>query len=81
MLTFPRDAKTKEGNPFWSGPKRAPTEQVFDAGNPLHVNFIVPMANLIAANLGIPENRNVAQITDMAAAAQVAEYKSSKVKV
>ena len=26
LLTFPKDAKTKEGNPFWSGPKRAPTE-------------------------------------------------------
>lgn len=81
MLTFPRDAKTKEGNPFWSGPKRAPTHQQFDASNPLHINFIVPFANLIANNLGIAENRNVAQVTDMAASAVVPEYKAAKVHV
>jgi ubiquitin-activating enzyme E1 len=81
LHTFPRDAKTKEGNPFWSGPKRAPTQQPFDHLNPHHINFVVPMANLIAENLGIPQNRNINEITDMAAAVEVAGYKQSKVVV
>lgn len=81
MHTFPRDAKTKEGNPFWSGPKRAPTQQPFDHLNPHHINFVVPMANLIAENLGIPQNRNINEVTDMAAAVEVAGYKQSKVVV
>ena len=30
LSVFPIDAKDKEGNPFWSGPKRAPGSIEFD---------------------------------------------------
>lgn len=56
---FPADHKDKDGQPFWSGPKRAPTPIPYDPNDPLHVHFIVAAANLIAYNLGIPQNRNV----------------------
>lgn len=81
LYTFPLDAKDKEGNPFWSGPKRAPTAIAFDAENPLHINFILPFANLIAVACGIPENRNVNQVKDMAKAAQVKAYVAKKAEV
>ena len=81
LHTFPKDAKDKEGNPFWSGPKRAPTAVTFDASNPQHINFIVPAANLIAVALGLPECRDVTKITDMAATAEVAAYVQKTVKI
>ena len=48
LSIFPLDAKDKEGNPFWSGPKRAPSPVEFDAQNPLHLSFVVSYSNLIA---------------------------------
>lgn len=51
---FPPDHIGKEGQPFWSGPKRAPSAVYFDPKDPLHVHFVTACANLIAFNLGIP---------------------------
>ena len=82
MLTaFPLDAKDNEGALFWSGPKRAPSVITFDAKNPDHMNFILPFANLIAVALGVPENRDLAAVTDMAAAAVPTPYVPKKVEV
>ncbi|RKO93771.1 hypothetical protein BDK51DRAFT_18222 [Blyttiomyces helicus] len=53
LFNFPKDAVTSTGTPFWSGPKRAPEAIVFDAENPLHMDFIVTAANLHAHNFGI----------------------------
>ncbi len=33
LYNFPRDSVTSTGAPFWSGPKRAPDNLVFDAEN------------------------------------------------
>lgn len=57
LYNFPRDAKTSSGQPFWSGPKRAPTPLKFDSTNPTHMNFIVAAANLHAFNYGIKAPR------------------------
>lgn len=57
LYNFPRDAKTSSGQPFWSGPKRAPTPLKFDSSNPTHMNFIVAAANLHAFNYGIKAPR------------------------
>jgi ubiquitin-activating enzyme E1 len=62
LSIFPVDAKDKEGQPFWSGPKRAPSPIPYDPSDPLHVTFIVSCANLIAFNLGIPQHRNETEI-------------------
>lgn len=81
LTAFPLDAKDKEGALFWSGPKRAPNAIAFDPKNADHMNFIVPFSNLIAAALGVPENRDVTAISEMAAAAEAAPYVAKKVEV
>ncbi|KAL1971292.1 hypothetical protein VTN77DRAFT_244 [Rasamsonia byssochlamydoides] len=53
LYNFPRDSKTSTGQPFWSGPKRAPTPLKFDSSNPTHLGFIIAAANLHAYNYGI----------------------------
>jgi hypothetical protein len=41
----------------------------------------VSYSNLIAVALGIPENRNVGEVTQMAVNAQVREYVPKKIEV
>jgi ubiquitin-activating enzyme E1 len=53
LYNFPRDSKTSSGQPFWSGPKRAPSPLKFDSSNPTHLGFIIAAANLHAFNYGI----------------------------
>lgn len=36
MYTYPEDAKTKDGNLFWTMPKRPPKPTYFDPENELH---------------------------------------------
>eukprot|EP00301_Raphidiophrys_heterophryoidea_P018867 c3861_g1_i1.p1 GENE.c3861_g1_i1~~c3861_g1_i1.p1 ORF type:complete len:1093 (+),score=347.74 c3861_g1_i1:56-3280(+) len=52
--TFPIDAKTSSGLPFWSPPKRFPTALEFDSVDLEHMQFIVSAANLRAAIFAIP---------------------------
>lgn len=56
--SFPEDAVTNEGTPFWSGTKRAPQPAEFDVNDPLHLDFIVAAANLRAYNYGITGHSN-----------------------
>ncbi|KAM9938105.1 hypothetical protein OXX80_002392 [Metschnikowia pulcherrima] len=58
LYNFPADAKTSNGAPFWSGPKRAPKPLDFDVNNPDHFNFIVGGANLLAFIYGL-NDKNV----------------------
>ena len=53
LYNFPPDAKTSNGAPFWSGPKRTPTPLTFDINNPDHFHFIVSGANLMAYVYGL----------------------------
>ncbi|CDF88691.1 BN860_16182g1_1 [Zygosaccharomyces bailii CLIB 213] len=53
LYNFPKDAKTSNGAPFWSGPKRAPQPLQFDITNSDHLHFIVAAANLRAFNYGL----------------------------
>lgn len=48
LYVYPLDKMTKEGNPFWTLPKRAPTPAVFDFKNETYVKFIVSFACLRA---------------------------------
>lgn len=48
LHVYPLDAKTKDGNLFWSLPKRPPVPADFDPTNPLHIQFITSMACLRA---------------------------------
>ena len=81
LSLFPKDAKDKEGAPFWSGPKRCPSPITFDANNQHHLGFVLSYANLIAAALKIPECRDEGTIKDLANAAQVSPYVPKTIKV
>ena len=59
---FPKDCLDMSGNPFWSGPKRAPDAITFDPSDALHQTFVTATANLIAFNLGIKQNRDALNI-------------------
>lgn len=72
---FPPDAKTKEGQPFWSGPKRCPGPAIFDATDETHFQFVYACANLIAFNLNIEQIRDEAAARKMAAATKPKPYK------
>lgn len=39
-FTFPEDAITSTGAPFWSAPKRFPHVVKFDAADPAHASFV-----------------------------------------
>lgn len=39
-FTFPEDAVTSTGLPFWSAPKRFPRPVRFDAADPAHTSFV-----------------------------------------
>ncbi|KAF2083570.1 putative poly(A)+ RNA transport protein [Saccharata proteae CBS 121410] len=53
LYNFPKDSKTSSGQPFWSGPKRAPDTLKFDPNNPTHFTFVEAAANLHAFNYKI----------------------------
>ncbi len=40
IFTFPEDALTSTGMPFWSAPKRCPKPLNFDAHDPSHASFV-----------------------------------------
>lgn len=46
LQTFPPDCLTKEGQPFWMPPKRAPVPINFDLNNDLHLTFVRSMSNI-----------------------------------
>ncbi|GJN91936.1 hypothetical protein Rhopal_004961-T1 [Rhodotorula paludigena] len=58
LYSLPKDLLTKEGTPFWSGPKRAPDPLQFDYSNPTHMEFIIAAANLHAYNYGLKGESN-----------------------
>ncbi|KAI9668068.1 MAG: E1 ubiquitin-activating protein [Bathelium mastoideum] len=53
LYNFPKDSKTSSGQPFWSGPKRAPDPLKFDPSNPTHFTFVEAGARLHAFNYNI----------------------------
>lgn len=78
---FPLDHTDKDGNPFWSGPKRAPNAIYFNPEDPLHVTFVTATANLIAFTLGIKQSRDGHAIAQKAATTHVDAFVPKKIKV
>ena len=59
MYTYPLDAKTKNGEPFWKLPKRPPTAiNQFDPTDKLQCTFVMSLAVLIAKIYQIPYPKN-----------------------
>ncbi|OMJ81381.1 hypothetical protein SteCoe_18172 [Stentor coeruleus] len=74
LHNFPADYATKDGTPFWSGPKRAPTPCIFDENDDTHLNYVISAANLMASVLGVPQNRNPEQVKNMVRNIQVKPF-------
>jgi len=74
LYNFPRDAVTSSGQPFWSGPKRAPTPLVFDVHDPVHLEYIITAANLHAANYGLKGTTDPAYFAQVLSHVQVPEF-------
>ena len=53
-FTFPEDAATSTGAPFWSAPKRFPRPLQFSTSDPSHLHFIMAGSILRAETFGIP---------------------------
>lgn len=52
--TFPEDALTSNGAPFWSAPKRFPRPLEFSTDDQSHLHFIMAASILRAETFGIP---------------------------
>ena len=59
MSIFPKDHLDSHGMPFWSGPKRAPDAIPFDAQDETHLGMVFAMANLVAFNMGLPQQADI----------------------
>ncbi|RMY37090.1 hypothetical protein D0866_03492 [Hortaea werneckii] len=75
LYNFPKDSKTSSGQPFWSGPKRAPDALKFDPSNPTHYSFIVSAANLHAFNYHIKPNNDKSYITSVLDRMMIPDFK------
>lgn len=74
LHSLPKDLITKEGVPFWSGPKRAPESINFDPSDPQHFTFIVAAANLHAFNYGLKGDRDPVAIKKILETVIVPEF-------
>ena len=75
LYNFPKDSKTSSGQPFWSGPKRAPDALTFDVNNESHYNFVLAGANLHAFNYHIKQNSDRKYIVEVLDRMIVPEFK------
>ncbi|KAI4382436.1 hypothetical protein MLD38_008402 [Melastoma candidum] len=53
IYTFPENATTSTGAPFWSAPKRFPHPLQFSASDPAHLHFVMSASILRAETFGI----------------------------
>ncbi|PPQ92377.1 hypothetical protein CVT25_008727 [Psilocybe cyanescens] len=74
LFSLPKDATTSTGQPFWSGPKRAPDPLVFNANDPTHLDYIIAAANLHAFNYGLRGETNPAIFRKVAESIIVPEF-------
>jgi len=82
LFSFPRDAVTTEGAPFWSPPKRAPDAVVFDVDDALHFGFVAAAANLRAAMFGLKGSSDRAAIAESLSRCVVPEFTAdAKMKI
>ncbi|PKI83669.1 E1 ubiquitin-activating enzyme [Malassezia vespertilionis] len=83
LFNLPADAVTSTGQPFWSGPKRAPTPLVFDPKDRVHMEYIIAASNLHAANYGLKGTSDPAVFANALDQIQVPPFapRSAKIQV
>ncbi|KDQ64663.1 hypothetical protein JAAARDRAFT_28301 [Jaapia argillacea MUCL 33604] len=74
LFSLPKDAVTSTGQPFWSGPKRAPDPLTFNSNDPWHLGFVIAAANLHAFNYGLRGETNPEVFKRVADAVVVPEF-------
>ena len=78
IYTFPEDAATSTGSPFWSAPKRFPLPLEFSASDPSHLHFVMAASILRAETYGIPIPdwvKNPKQLAEAVGRVPVPEFK------
>ncbi|VAI06669.1 unnamed protein product [Triticum turgidum subsp. durum] len=76
-FTFPEDAATSTGAPFWSAPKRFPCPVQFSAVDSSHIQFILAASILRAVSFGIPIPdwaKNMGNLADIVSKVAVPEF-------
>jgi len=82
LFSLPKDATTSTGQPFWSGPKRAPDPLIFNSNDPTHLDYIISASNLHAFNYGLRGETNPAAFRKIVDSVIVPEFSpKSGVKV
>ncbi|KAF5393762.1 hypothetical protein D9757_000269 [Collybiopsis confluens] len=74
LFSLPKDAVSSNGQPFWSGPKRAPDAITFNSNDPLHLSYIISAANLHAYNYGLKGENDHSVYKKVADSVIVPEY-------
>jgi hypothetical protein len=62
-FTFPEDAITSTGAPFWSAPKRFPRPVKFDAADPAHASYVQVGVLLLAAGCRLVVSQACVQLS------------------
>lgn len=81
IFTFPEDAATSTGAPFWSAPKRFPHPLEFSASDPGHLHFVMSASVLRAETFGIPVPdwvKNPKMLTEAVEKVMVPEFQPKK---
>jgi len=74
LTSLPKDSLTSTGQPFWSGPKRAPDPLVFDINEPTHLQFVIAAANIHAYNYGLRGETDPAIFKKVISAMKIPEF-------
>ncbi|KAF8742413.1 hypothetical protein AX14_004632 [Amanita brunnescens Koide BX004] len=74
LFSLPKDAVTSTGQPFWSGPKRAPDPLTFNSNDSLHLQYVIAAANLHAFNYGLKGETDPAIFRKVADSVIVPEF-------
>ncbi|KAJ1292546.1 hypothetical protein BS78_02G399900 [Paspalum vaginatum] len=80
-FTFPEDAATSMGTPFWSAPKRFPRPLHFSATDSSHIHFIMAASILRAESFGIaiPDwAKNTSKLADAVNKVAVPKFEPKK---
>ncbi|CAI5704559.1 hypothetical protein KXD40_001478 [Peronospora effusa] len=78
LYNFPLDQLTTSGTPFWSGLKRPPTPISFDPKDPLHMDFIVSVANNRAKIYGLKGHTDRDAFAQVLAGIHIPEFSPKK---
>lgn len=78
IYNFPEDHITSAGAKFWSGPKRFPHAVTFNPDDPLHMDFIIAAAKLLAFTYNLDTHCTAEQVREVIKTVYVPEFVPKK---